>query len=169
MRVLFGLMLAAMLMYTCLFEDTDILITKLALRCLLYNFSVMTFHLWARGMGWKGTLVHLAAVLLILFTDDSKPNNVAPLLLCYVSIAIVAFFVTYNPSSHVRQPYPPFHIQGDIQKDGPLLNNILQDVVYYSSESESEDSDAEHLPPGLDFLDGPFILGPHPQDAVIAG
>ena len=169
MRVLFGLTLAAMLLYTCLVEYTNILITKLALRCLLYNFSVMTFHLWARGMGWKGTLVHLAAVLLILFTDDSKPNNVAPLLLCYVSIAIVAFFVTYNPSSHVRQLYPPFQILGDVQEDGPLFNNLFQDVVSYSSGSESDDSDAEHWPPGLEFLDGPFLLGPHPQDVVTAG
>ena len=162
-------MLAIVLMFTCLVEDTDILITKLAHRCLLYNFSVMTFHLWARGMGWKGTLVHLAAVLLILISDDSKRKNAAPLLLFYVSIAIVAFFVTYNPSSHVRQLYPPFHILGDIQEDGLLFNNILQDVVYYSSESESDDSDEEHLPPGLEFLDGPFILGQHHQDAVTPG
>ena len=169
MRALLGLMLAAMLMFTCLFEDTDILITKLAHRCLLYNFSVMTFHLWAIGMGWKGTLVHLAAVLLILISDDSKPNNATRLLLIYVSIAIAAFFVTFNSSSHVRQMYPPFHILGDREEDGPLFNNILQDVVYYSSESESEDSDGEHLPPGLLFLDGPFILGAHPQDAVTAG
>ena len=169
MRALFGLMLAAMLMFTCLFEDTDILITKLAHRCLLYNFSVMTFHLWARGMGWKGTLVHLAAVLLILISDDSKPNNAAPILLFYVSITIAAFFVTFNSSSHVRQMYPPFHILGDHEDAAPLFNNILQDVVYYSSESESEDSDGEHLPPGLFFLDGPFILGARTQDAVTAG
>ena len=65
--------------------------------------------------------------------------------------------------------YPPFHILGDREEDGPLFNNILQDVVYYSSESESEDSDREHLPPGLLFLDGPFILSAHPQDAVTAG
>ena len=129
----------------------------------------MTFHLWARGMGWKGTLLHLAAVLLILISDDSKPNNAAPLLLIYVSISIAAIFVTFNSSSHVRQMYPPFHILSDREDAAQLFNNILQDVVYYSSESESEDSDAEHLSPGLDFLDGPFILGPHPQDAVIAG
>ena len=169
MRALLGLMLAAILMFTCLFEDTDILITKLAHRCLLYNFSVMTFHLWARGMGWKGTLLHLAAVLLILISDDSKPNNAAPLLLVYVSISIAAIFVTFNSSSHVRQMYPPFHILGDREDAAPLFNNILQDVVYISSESE-EDSDEEHLPPDLlNLLDGPFILGPHPLDAVTAG
>ena len=170
MRALLGFMLATILMFTCFYEDTDILITKLVHRCLLYNFSVMTFHLWARGMGWKGTLLHLAAVLLILISDDSKPNNAAPLLLIYVSIAIAAFFVTFNPSSHVRQMYPPFHILSDCEEDGLLFNNILQDVVYYSSESESEDSDREHLPPGLLFLDGPFILGPpHQIGAVTAG
>ena len=169
MRILFGLVLAAMVFYTCLVEDTDILMTKLALRCLLYSFSVMSFHLWLRGMGWKGTLAHLAAILLILCTDDSKPNTAAPLLLCYVTIAIIAFFVTYNPNAHVRQLYPPFHVLGDIQEDGPLFHNFLQDVVDYSSGSESDDSDAEHWPPGLEFLDGPFLLGPHPQDVVTAG
>ena len=121
-------------------------------------------------MGWKGTLVHLAAILLILCTDDSKPNNAAPLLLCYVSIAII--FVTYNPSTHVRQLYPPFHVMGVVQEDGPLFHNFLQDVVDYSSASDddSEDSDAEHWPPGLQFLDGDFMLGPLPHNgAVIAG
>ena len=169
MRALLGIMLAIIVMYTCLYEDSDILITKLAHRCLLFNYSVFSFHLWARGMGWKGTLLHLAAVLLILISDDSKPNNAAPLLLVYVSISIAAIFVTFNSSSHVRQMYPPFHILGDREEDGPLFNNILEDVVYYSSESESKDSNAEHLPPGLEFLDGPFILDAHPQDAVIAG
>ena len=169
MRALLGFMLSIIVMYTCLYEDSDILITKIAHRCLLFNFSAFSFHLWARGMGWKGTLFHLAAVLLILISDDSKPNNAAPLLLVYVSISIAAIFVTFNSSSHVRQMYPPFHILGDREDAAPLLNNILQDVVYYSSESESEDSDGEHLPPGLFFLDGPFILGAHPQDAVTAG
>ena len=102
MRVIIGLVLTAMVSYTILVEETDILMTKLSLRCLLYIFSVMSFHLWLRGMGWKGTLAHLAAILLILCTDDSKPNNAAPLLLCYVTIAIIAFFVTYNPNAHVR-------------------------------------------------------------------
>ena len=169
MRVMFGLVLAAMVSYTCLVEDTDILLTKLALRCLLYSFSVLSFHLWASGMGWKGTLAHLAAILLILCTDDSKPNNAAPLLLCYVSIAILTFFITYNPHSHVRQLTTPFHVLGHVQ-DGPLFHNFYQDVVDYSSATDSEDSDAEHWPPGLEFLDGDFILGPLPQnEAVIAG
>ena len=110
MRALLGFMLSTILMFTCLYEDTDLLITKLAHRCLLFNFSVMTFHLWARDMGWKGTLLYLAAVLLILISDDSKPNNAAPLLLFYVSISIAAIFATFNTSSHVRQMYPPFHI-----------------------------------------------------------
>ena len=170
MRLFFGLVLAAMVFYTCLVEQTDILLTKLATRCLLFSFSFMSLHLWLRGMGWKGTLAHLAAVLLILCTDDSKPNNAAPLLLFYVSIAIIAFFVTYNPSAQVRQLYPPFHILGDVHEDGPLFNNFFQDVVYYSSDSDSDDSDVDHWPPGLEFLDGPFIIRPHPQQgAVITG
>ena len=170
MRVIIGLVLTAMVSYTILVQETDILMTKLSLRCLLYIFTVMSFHLWLCGMGWKGTLAHLAGILLILCTDDSKPNNAAPLLLCYVSIAIVAFFVTYNPHSHVRQLYPPFHVMGVVQEDGPLFHNFYQDVVDYSSATDSEDSDAEHWPPGLEFLDGDFILGPLPQnEAVIAG
>ena len=169
MRAVLGFMLATILMYTCLYESTDLLITKLAHRCLLFNFSVMTFHLWARGMGWKGTLLHLAAILHILISDSSKPNNAAPLLLFYVSISIAAIFTTFNTRTHVRQMYPPFHILGDGEDSAPLINDILQDVDFISSESEGEDSDEEHLPPGLLFLDGPFILGPHPLDAVTAG
>ena len=66
--------------------------TKLSLRCMLYIFSVMSFDLWLRGMGWKGTMAHLAAILLILCT---KPCNAAPLLLFYEIIAIIAFLAYY--------------------------------------------------------------------------
>ena len=170
MRVIIGLVLTAMVSYTILVEDKDILITKLSLRCLLYIFTVMSFHIWLRGMGWKGTLAHLAAILLILCTDNSKPNSAAPLLLCYVSIAIIAFFVTYNPHSHVRQLTPPFHVLGHVPEDGPLFHNFFQDVVDFSSDDSEDDDDAEHWPPGLEFLDGDFILGPLPHNgAVIAG
>ena len=170
MRVIIGLVLTAMVSYTILVEDKDILITKLSLRCLLYIFTVMSIHLWLRGMGWKGTLAHLAPILLILFTDDSEPNSAAPLLLCYVSIAIIAFFVTFNPHQHVRQLTPPFHVVGHVPEDGPLFHNFFQDVVDFSSDDSEDDDDAEHWPPGLEFLDGDFILGPLPHNgAVIAG
>ena len=96
MRVIYVLALTAMVSYTVMVEENDILMTKLSLRCMLFIFSFMSFDLWLRGIGYKGTMAHLAAILLILCTDDTKPCNAAPLLLFYEIIAIIAFLAYYN-------------------------------------------------------------------------
>ena len=108
--------------------------------------------------------------MLILCTNDTEPNSAAPLLLFYESIAIVAFLRCYNPDKHVRQLVPPFNVVGEVPEDGPLIPNIFQEVVDFSSDSE-DDEDEEHWPPGLQFLNGEdFLLGPLPHNtAAIAG
>ena len=170
MRVIYVLALTAMVSYTVMVEENDILMTKLSLRCMLFIFSFMSFDLWLRGMGYKGTMVHLAAIVLIFCTDDTKPCNAAPLLLFYESFAIIVFLAYYNPHQHVRQLTPPFHIVGHVPEGGPLFHNFFQEVVDYSSDDSEDDDDAEHWPPGLQFLDGDFILGPLPNNAAaIAG
>ena len=63
MRVIYVLALTAMVSYTVMVEENDILMTKLSLRCMLFVFSFMSFDLWLRGMGYKGTMAHLAAIL----------------------------------------------------------------------------------------------------------
>ena len=169
MRVIFALLLAALVTYTILIEETELLINKLSLRCMLYVFTVFSIDLWLRGMGWMGSIAYLAAIVLILCTDDTEPNNAAPILLFYESIAIVAFFRCYNPHKHVRQLVPPFNVMGEVPEDGPLAPNIFQDVVDFSTDSE-DDEDAEHWPPGLQFLNGEdFLLGPLPHTAAPAG
>ena len=70
-----------MVTYTVWVEETELLITKLSLRCMLYIFTVFAIDLWLRGMGWMGSIAHLAAIVLILCTNDTEPNNAAPLLL----------------------------------------------------------------------------------------
>ena len=116
-----------------------------------------------------GSIAYLAAIVLILCTDDNEPNNAAPILLFYESIAIVAFFRCYNPHKHVRQLVPPFNVMGEVPEDGPLAPNIFQDVVDFSTDSE-DDEDAEHWPPGLQFLNGEdFLLGPLPHNTAPAG
>ena len=170
MRVIFALLLTAMVSYTVLVEETEILMTKLSVRCMLYIFTVFSFDLWLRGMGWKGSITHLAAILLILYTDDTEPNNAAPLLFFYEIIAIIAFLAYYSPHKHVRQLTPPFHVVGQVPEDGPLFHNFFQEVVDFSSDDSEDDDDAVHWPPGLEFLDGDFILGPLSHNgAVIAG
>ena len=57
---------------------------------------------------------------------------------------------------------------GQLPEDGQQAPNILQDVIYLSSDSE-DDEDVEHWPPGLQFLDGEdFLLGPLPHNAAPA-
>ena len=169
MQVIFALLLAALVTYTILVEETELLITKLSLRCMLYVFTVFSIDLWLRGMGWMGSIAYLAAIVLILCTDDNEPNNAAPILLFYESIAIVAFFRCYNPHKHVIQLVPPFNVVGEVPEDGPLIPNIFQDVVDFSTDSE-DDEDAEHWPPDLQFLNGEdFLLGPLLHNAAPAG
>ena len=169
MRVIFALLLTAMVTYTVWVEETELLITKLSLRCMLYIFTVFSIDLWLRGMGWMGSIAHLAAIVLILCTNDTEPNSAAPLLLFYESIAIVAFLRCYNPQKHVRQLTPPFNVVGELPEDGPLIPNIFQEVVDFSSNSE-DDEDVEHWPPGLQFLNGEdFLLGPLPHNTAPAG
>ena len=168
MRVIFALLLSAMVSYTVLVEETEILMTKLSLRCMLYIFTVFSFDLWLRGMGWIGLIAHLAAIVLILCTNDTEHNSAVPLLLFYESIAIFAFLAYYNPHKHVRQLVPPFNVVGEVPEDGPLIPNIFQEVVDFSSDSE-DDEDVEHWPPGLQFLNGEdFLLGPLPPNAAPA-
>ena len=65
--------------------------------------------------------------------------------------------------------WPPFHVLDDGEDPAPLIDNILQEVDFISSDSEEDDDIEEHLPPNL-FLEGPFLLGPpHPPVAATAG
>ena len=108
-----GFLSVAILVFTYLSESRELFTTKLAHRWFLFNFSTLSFHQWARGMGWKASLLHLAAILLIIKSDSSEPNPAAIFLLFYVSIALVAIITTFNPNAHVRQMWPPFHVGVD--------------------------------------------------------
>ena len=158
MRAVIGFLSVAILVFTYLCESRELFTTKLAHRWFLFNFSPLSFHQWARGMGWKASLLHLAAILLIIMSDSSEPNPAAIFLLFYVSIALAAIIATFNPNAHVRQMWPPFHVLDDGEDPAPLIDDILQDVDFISSESEGEDNDEEHLPPGL-FLNGAVTAG----------
>merc|ERR1711893_521430 len=51
-------------------------------------------------MGFMGSAAYIAAMLIIICTNDSKPNNAAYILLFYDTLAIFAFFRSYNPPNH---------------------------------------------------------------------
>ena len=159
----------SILVVTYLCESRELFTTKLAHLWFLFTFSILSLHLWARGMGWKMSLLHFAAVLLVFKSDSSKANPAAIFLLFYISISLVVVIISFNPNTHVRQMCPPFHVLHDDEDPTPCIDdNILQEVDFISSDSEEDDIE-EHLPPNL-FLEGPFLLGPpHPPVAAIAG
>ena len=159
----------SILVVTYLCESKELFTTKLVHRWFLFTFSVLILHLWARGMSWKMSLLHFAAVLLVFKSDSSKPNPAAIFLLLYISISLIVVIISFNPSAHVRQMWPPFHVLHDDEDPTPPIDdNILQEVDFISSDSEEDDIE-EHLPPNL-FLEGPFLLGPpHTPVAAIAG
>ena len=169
MRVACALLLTALVIYTIMIEDSELIINKLSLRCMLYVFVIFSIDLWLRGMGLMGSIAYLAAMVLIICTNDNEPNSAAYILLFYDSIAIIAFFRCYNPTKHVRRLIPPFNVMGQLPEDGQQAPNILQDVIDLSSDSE-DDEVIEHWPPGLQFLDDEeFILGnPHHNAAPAA-
>ena len=113
--------------------------------------------------------LHIAAILVAFKADTSKPTSCAIGLLGQIYISLIAVIVSFNPNSHVRQLWPPFHIlREDEDSMSHIDDNILEEVEFFSSDSE-EDNIEEHLPPNL-FLDGPFLLGPPPPPvAAIAG
>ena len=124
-----GFLSVAILVFTYLSESRELFTTKLAHRWFLFNFSTLSFHQWARGMGWKASLLHLAAILMIIKSDSCEPNPAAIFLLFYVSIALVAIITTFNPNAHVRQMWPPFHVLDDGEDPAPLIDDILHSFI----------------------------------------
>ena len=62
MRVVCALLLTALVIYTIMIEDSELIISKLSLRCMLYVFVIFSIDLWLRGMGFMGSIAYLAAV-----------------------------------------------------------------------------------------------------------
>ena len=111
-----------------------------------------------------GSVAYIAAMLIIICTNDNEPNNAAYILLFYDTFAIFAFFKCYNPARHTRRIIP-FNILDQLPENGQQAPNLLQD---FDSDSE-EDEVIEHWPPGLQFLDDEeFILGDFHNNAAPA-
>ena len=159
MRMICAILLTTLVIYTIIIEDSELIVSKLSLRCMLFVFGIFSIDLWLRGMGLMGSIAYLTAMVIIICTNDNEPNNAAYILLFYDTFAIFAFFRCYNPAKHVRRIIPPFNIMGQLPEDGQQAPNILQDVIDLSSDSE-DDEVIMHWPPGLQFLDDEdFILG----------
>ena len=155
MRIICAILLTALVFYTVLFEDSELIISKLSLRCMLFVFAIFSIELWLRGMGLMGSVAYIAAMLIIICTNDNEPNNAAYILLFYDTLAIIAFFRSYNPANHTRR-INPFNILDQLPENGQQAPNPLQD----SDADSEEDEVILHWPPGLQFLDdGEFILG----------
>ena len=75
MRVVCALLLTALVIYTIMIEDSELIINKLSLRCMLYVFVIFSIDLWLRGMGLMGSIAYLAAMVLIICTNDNEPNS----------------------------------------------------------------------------------------------
>ena len=167
MRMICALLLTALVIYTIIIEDSELIVSKLSLRCMLFVFGIFSIDLWLRGMGLMGSVAYLAAMVIIICTNDNEPNNAAYILLFYDTFAIFAFFRCYNPAKHTRRIIP-FNIMDQLPEDGQQAPNILQDVIDFDSDSE-DDEVIVHWPPGLQFLDDEdFILGNFHNNAAPA-
>ena len=162
-----AILLTALVIYTILIEEPELIVNKLSLRCMLFVFGIFSIDLWLRGMGPMGSVAYLAAMMIIISTNDNEPNNAAYILLFYDTFAIFAFFKCYNPAKHTRRLIP-FNIMDQLPEDGQQAPNILQDVIDFDSDSE-DDEVIVHWPPGLQFLDDEdFILGNFHNNAAPA-
>ena len=157
MRTICTILLTALVFYTVLFEESELIISKLSLRCMFFVFAIFSIDLYLRGMGLVGLAAYIAAMIIILCTDDSKPNSAAYIILFYDTLAIIAFFRSYNPANHIR--IIPVNILNHLPEIGQQAPNPLQD-----SDSDRDEDDIIHWPAGLEFLnDEEFILGPEFQ------
>ena len=164
MRTICAILLTALVFYTVLVEDSELIISKLSLRCMLFVFAIFSIDLYLRGMGFMGSAAYIAAMLIIICTNDNEPNNAAYILLFYDTLAIIAFFRSYNPANHTRRIIP-FNILDQLPENGQQAPNLLQD---FDSDSEVDEV-IEHWPPGLQFLDDEeFILGNFHNNAAPA-
>ena len=155
MRMICAILLTALVIYTILIEDSELIVSKLSLRCMLFVFGIFSIDLWLRGMGLMGSVAYLAAMMIIICTNDNEPNNAAYILLFYDTLAIFAFFRCYNPAKHTRRIIP-FNIMDQLPENGQQAPNPLQD----SDSDSDEDEVIIHWPAGLEFLDDEeFILG----------
>ena len=89
MRTICTILLTALVFYTVLFEESELIISKLSLRCMFFVFAIFSIDLYLRGMGFMGLAAYIAAMLIIICTNDNEPNNAAYIL-----------FLTLSPSSH---------------------------------------------------------------------
>ena len=92
MRVACALLLTALVSYTIMIEDSELIINKLSLRCMLFVFVIFSIDLYLRGMGFMGSIAYLAAMVIIICTNDNEPNSAAYILLFYDSVTIIAFY-----------------------------------------------------------------------------
>ena len=92
----------SILVVTYLCESRELFTTKLAHRWFLFIFSTLSFHQWARGMGWKLSLLHLAAILLIIKSDSSKPNPAATFLLLSTIMSKTVLSLNQQPGAFKR-------------------------------------------------------------------
>ena len=157
MRTICTILLTALVFYTVLFEESELIISKLSLRCMFFVFAIFSIDLYLRGMGLVGLAAYIVAMIIILCTDDSKPNSAAYIILFYDTLAIIAFLRSYNPANHIR--IIPVNILNQLPEIGQQAPNPLQD-----SDSDRDEDDIIHWPAGLEFLnDEEFILGPEFQ------
>ena len=154
MRTICAILLTALVFYTVLFEESELIINKISLRCMFFVFAIFSIDLYLRGMGLVGLAAYIAAMIIILCTDDSKPNSAAYIILFYDTLAIIAFFRSYNPANHIRR-FIPVNLLDRSPGNGQQAPNPLQD-----SDSDTDEDDIIHWPAGLEFLDDEeFILG----------
>ena len=155
MRTICTILFTALVFYTVLFEESELIINKISLRCMFFVFAIFSIDLYLRGMGLVGLDAYIAAMIIILCTDDSKPNSAAYIILFYDTLAIIAFFRSYNPANHIRR-FIPVNILDQLPGNGQQAPNPLQD----SDSDSDEDEVIIHWPAGLEFLDDEeFILG----------
>ena len=76
MRTICTILLTALVFYTVLFEESELIISKLSLRCMLFVFAIFSIDLYLRGMGFMGSAAYIAAMLIIICTNDNHIDDI---------------------------------------------------------------------------------------------
>ena len=96
MRIILAVIAGLLAFTTFIYEDPDLLPTKLGARLFTYGQIVITWHLWACGSSWKYISIHILGIFASLNLNTIEPHPAAYGLLMHACLACLWYATRRN-------------------------------------------------------------------------
>ena len=118
MQIILAVIAGLLAFTTFIYEDPDLLPTKLRARLFTYGQIVITWHLWACGSSWKYISLHTLGIFASLHLNTTESHPAAYGLLLHACVSLLCIIVTFNKDKHIRtmsqlfssSPPPEVHV-----------------------------------------------------------